>query len=290
MRVFNKPRWDGKALNGARLLVWREQGLGDEILFFSCLPDLNDIDCEVIVECDQRLVDPLQRSFPRFLIRGECIDPQTMASPFSDFDFHIPAGALPAIFRRKLDNFPESANFIATAPEHRNEFLRRLAPYRDKKLVGICWRSGLMSAMRNRNYTHLADWSRAVDLLRSDVIFVNLQYGDCESEISEFEKANGIEILRWRDINLKDDLDQVMALISCLDAVVTVGTAVVSLAGAVGCKIILIEPYGPFDLGAPPGKYPWYPSVFKIRPAAEKTAASQIEFVPEILKNILSLD
>ncbi len=290
LRVFDKPRWDGKALNGARLLVWREQGLGDEILFFSCLPDLEDIDCEVIVECDSRLVEPLQRSFPRFLVRSECIDLRSMESPFLDFDFHIPAGALPSIFRKKLDDFPEKANIIVTAPEHRNEFLRRLAPYRNKKLVGICWRSGLMSAMRNHYYTHLADWSKIIDLLKDDVSFVNLQYGDCESEISEFEKVNGIEILRWKDINLKDDLDRVMALISCLDAVITVGTAVVSLAGAVGCKTILIEPYGSFDLGSPRGKYPWYPSVFKLCPAAEKTAASQLEFVPEKLKKILSAD
>jgi tetratricopeptide (TPR) repeat protein/ADP-heptose:LPS heptosyltransferase len=288
LRIFDKPRWNGEDPKGRRILVWREQGLGDEILFFSCLPDLNKINCDVIVECDPRLVKPLQRSFPRFLIRNECIVPESMNSPFSDFDLQIPAGALPRIFRKNLDDFPKRVGFVRPAQNDRDEFLRRLSPYRGKKLVGICWRSGMLSAMRNRHYTCLADWSAAFSSLKAEVAFVNLQYGNCELEVSEFEKTTGIEIIRWQDIDLKNDLDQVMALISCLDAVITVGTAVVALAGAAGCKTVLIEPYGSFDLGATPGRYPWYPSVIKLCPRAEKTAASQIEKVPEVLRRLIS--
>jgi tetratricopeptide (TPR) repeat protein len=290
LRVFDKPRWTGESLSGKRLLVWREQGLGDELLFFTCLKDLLKFDGEVIVECDPRLVIPIQRSFPRYVVRQEFIDLSTMNSPYSDFDLQIPAGALPAIFRKSLQDFPNRSEFIFPSGKDVEDFENRLAPYQNKKLVGICWRSGLLNAARNRYYTHLSDWLSAIEILKDDVTFVNLQYGECENEISNFEVLSGTKVLRWSDLDLKNDLDRVMALISCLDAVVTVGTAVVSLAGAVGCRSILIEPYGAFDLGAPAGTYPWFPNTRKLCPSPEETAASQLGKIPLALRSLLSGD
>lgn len=290
LRVFDKPRWTGESLGGKRLLVWREQGLGDELLFFTCLKDLLRFDGEVIVECDARLVIPIQRSFPRYMVRQESVDLSTMNSPYSDFDVQIPAGALPAIFRKNLQDFPKRSEFIFPSSKDTEEFKNRLAPYQNKKLVGICWRSGLLNAARNRHYTHLSDWLSVIEILKDDFTFVNLQYGECENEISNFEVLSGTKILRWPDLDLKNDLDRVMALISCLNAVVTVGTAVVSLAGAVGCRSILIEPYGAFDLGAPQGTYPWFPNTRKLCPSSAETAASQLGKIPLALRSLVAGD
>jgi len=65
-----------------------------------------------------------------------------------------------------------------------------LEPFNEKILVGISWRGGKLSANRNLNYTGLVDWG---DLLTDKKIqFVNLQYGECESELIEAENKFGI--------------------------------------------------------------------------------------------------
>lgn len=98
VRKFDVPEWRGESLQNKRLLVWREQGIGDEIMFGTCLPDLLLLDgCEVILETDSRMVSIWARTFPEFHVR-----PQSFASdgrsPFNDFDLHIPIGSLPEFF------------------------------------------------------------------------------------------------------------------------------------------------------------------------------------------------
>jgi ADP-heptose:LPS heptosyltransferase len=68
-----------------------------------------------------------------------------------------------------------------------------------------------------------------------------LQYDECEEELSSIETALNINIIRWDDLDLKNDLDSVLALISRLDLVITVGTAVSCLAGIIGKKQLLID-------------------------------------------------
>ena len=99
---------------------------------------------------------------------------------------------------------------FTTLPELKNIFQTRLNPYKNKTLVGLCWRSGLLSIGRNSNYTVLDDWTKL--LTRNDLQFVNLQYGDCEKELQVIEGQLGIQVLRWADVDLKDDLESVIAI------------------------------------------------------------------------------
>jgi len=134
----------------------------------------------------------------------------------------------------------------------------KLAPYRQKTLVGISWRSGVLKIERNNNYTNLLDWK---DLLnRQDLQFVNLQYGDCEEEILQVEQLLGIQILRWPDIDLRNNLEAVLALISELDCVCSVGTAVSSIAGSAGVPTLLLLQKSWVLLGQT-DIYPWYSNV-----------------------------
>jgi tetratricopeptide (TPR) repeat protein len=237
-RVFEVPRWDGESLDGKRLLVWREQGLGDELMFATCLPELANLNGTVIVESDPRLVGALSRSFPQFLIRAESFLPgQGMQSFYNDFDLHVPLGSLMRYFRRDLVDFGRSNAFIKVDPEKMVKFSSRLAPYKkEHRLVGICWRSGKVDPVRSLGYTQLDEWGEV--LQNPNVKFVNLQYGDCERELCAAEEKYGVEILRWPDVDLKDHLDDVFALMACLDLVVSVQTAVLMMAGAVGVRTV----------------------------------------------------
>jgi len=132
-------------------------------------------------------------------------------------------------------------------PHKKQKFMERLAPYRDKKLVGFCWRSGKLDPTRNLGYTSIFDWEPVLRL--DEVRLVNLQYGDCEAELQAVEKRLGVSVIRWRDLDLKDHLDEVFALISCLDLVATVPTAVFPMAGAVGTEAVRIGGAGWATLG-----------------------------------------
>lgn len=257
LRRFEQPRWQGEMHTDKSILIWREQGLGDEIEFSTCLQDLHETNLNVIFECDPRLVGIYQRTFPRFKIRPESIDKQYLPL-YDDFDAQCPIGSLPRFFRRKIESFNKKIPIWKPENGALECIKDRLNPYREKTLVGISWRSGVLKIERNTNYTNLLDWQ---ELLRQEELqFVNLQYGDCEDEILQVEQALGIQILRWPDIDLRNNLEMVLALISELDCVCSVGTAVSSIAGYSGVPTLLLLQKSWILLGQA-DIYPWYPNV-----------------------------
>jgi tetratricopeptide (TPR) repeat protein len=266
-RNFSVPRWNGEALNGKTLLVWREQGLGDELLFATCLHELEALGGKIVVECDRRLVETFTRSFPHYTVRAEAFLPeQAMQSPYKDFDLHVPLGSLMKYFRRDIKDFERSGAYIKTDPAKVAKFAERLAPYKeDYRLVGICWRSGKLDPVRNLGYTTLDEWGEV--LQTPGFKFVNLQCGECEEELKEAEQKYGVEILRWPDLNLKDDLDDVFALMHCLDAVSSVQTAVLVMGGGVGVPTVGVKAGGWTTLGQQ--IQPWFSKVFNTVESAQ---------------------
>ena len=102
-----------------------------------------------------------------------------------------------------------------------------------------------MDPLRNLTYLNILDCGNLFS--HPNVAWVNLQYGDCEEECLAAEKQFGIKIIRWNDLNLKDDLDDIFALIANLDFVVTTATAVHHMSAAVGTETLLITPPGAWN-------------------------------------------
>ena len=252
--------WDGKNLNGKTLMIWREQGLGDEILFMSIINDvIKYVGNNIILETDHRLVNIIQRTFPDILVRKQTfsIHPP-LHTVKTDFDFHIPMGELMRFYRSDINQFNQSKPYIKVNDIFKDKFNERLLDYKDKIKIGICWRSGTMDPIRNLD-------SYSIDKLevlfnQKEFVFVNLQYDDCEDELLFAEEKFNIKIIRWGDIDLKNDLDDVFALMSELDYVVTVGTAVYEMSGAVGTKTFVpCLKHSWHDLGH--NIYPWFNNV-----------------------------
>lgn len=256
LRKFTQPRWDGDFNEIRKILVWREQGLGDEILFSTCLQDMHDTNLDIIFECDPRLVGIFQRMYPRFEIRGESINANNYSS-MNDFELHVPIGSLPKYFRRNIVDFNKKIPKFSPLETAVNFISQKLQKYSNKILVGICWRSGKLSIERNLNYTALSDWGPLLTDPRYK--FVNLFHDDCENEIQAVEQKFNIEILRWQDIDLKNDLETVLALVSQLDCVVSVGTAVSVIAAAAGVNTLVLLQRSWVLLGQN-DQYPWFPS------------------------------
>jgi hypothetical protein len=176
----------------------------------------------------------------------------------NDFDYHLPIGSLPRLLMSSVDVLRDAPPLLH--PDHADvaKFADRLAEFRGNKLVGICWRSHKLSATRNKKYTALEDWRSILSI--PGVVFVNLQYGECEEEIQQVERDLGIRILRWVDLDLMSDFSGVAALIKNLDLVISISSAVVPLAGAVAAPTLCMT-YQNWVLLGEKNYYPWFPSV-----------------------------
>jgi hypothetical protein len=216
---------------------------------------------------------------PEVKVRSES---QTM----NDFDYHLPIGSLPRLLMSSVEVLRDAPPLLHPDPEDVAKFAGRLAEYRGKKLVGICWRSHKLSATRNKKYTALEDW-RSI-LSTPGAMFVNLQYGECEEEIQQIERELGIRILRWPDLDLMNDFSGVAALIKNLDLVISISSAVVPLAGAVGVPTLCMT-YQNWVLLGEKNIYPWFPSVTPVALPQSESIATALQMVEETLKWLIKV-
>lgn len=264
-RSFTVPQWDGRELKDETLLVWREQGLGDELMFLSVLNEARSRCKKIIVECDPRLIEPLSRSFPDIQVRSEALRLPDLRSAHDDFDVHVPMGSMMRFFRASLSDFERARPYVVPDPERRADFADRISALPNRIKVGICWRSGKLNPERNSSYVPISDLEPLFRL--KDVDFINLQYGDCEEELRNVAEHFGVTIHHWQDIDLKNDLDGIFTLMSCLDHVVTAKTAVSEMAPAVGTPTSIFMPPNAWTLFGQEN-YVFYPNVEAFMPAA----------------------
>ena len=127
-----KPLWNGEKRQ--RVLVWNEQGIGDEIMFSSIVPEIYAASSKILVKCDRRLIPLFERSFPTDVTyySGDSHVSE------DEYDFHIPMGSLPLTFRKSLESFKTSASGFLKCDTARAESIKvQLTQEQSKKLVGI---------------------------------------------------------------------------------------------------------------------------------------------------------
>ena len=254
------PRWDGGALAGRTLLVTREQGLGDEIMFASILPELLAQDGRCMLECDPRLLPLLRRSFPALTAFGTEPGgglPASIAP--AAIDAVIEAGSLPVLFRRRSADFPRHAGYLRADPSAVARWRERLAALGPGLKVGLSWTGGVR---RTRRALRSLALEQLLPMLRTrSVRFVSLQYtADARAEVDALRARHGIEVTHWPEAI--DDYDQTAALVCALDLVVSVCTSLVHLGGALGRPVWVLAPLSPeWRYGAAGESMPWYPSV-----------------------------
>ncbi|MFD1628029.1 tetratricopeptide repeat protein [Azospirillum griseum] len=276
-RRFRIPAWDGGDPAGKTLLVWREQGVGDELMHSACFPDLIARTGRVVIEADARLLPLFARSFPTALVRAATEDPQ-------DADAHIAAGSLPRHLRPRLSDFPARAGWLRADPAAVERWRARFPA--DALTVGLCWRSRFMNAERAANYTTLDRWGPILTL--PGLRLVNLQYDECEAELAEAEARFGVRILR-PDLDLLTDLDGAAALTSALDLVISAGTSVAEMAGALGVPVWRVGPGGEWTaLGT--GVRPWYPTMRLFTPPPNGTLDDALVAAGRALTQAMSTD
>ncbi|MBF0166265.1 MAG: tetratricopeptide repeat protein [Alphaproteobacteria bacterium] len=226
--IFSGPL---QALSGKTVLLWKEQGIGDELCFLSALPDLIKIAGKVILLCTPKLLPLLASSFPQVDVRP--MTPDVAASSLGEVEAHLPVGDLFVHFRKSLDAFPPSRSYLRASPGLKanwKDFLDGLGP---GKKVGISWTSTHINRQRLRH--HFRDLSQWGPILKSpDICFINLQPKADPEQLLAAEQAFGCTIHQPVNLDLFDDLENVAGLMSQLDLVISVGSLVSFLSGALG--------------------------------------------------------
>jgi tetratricopeptide (TPR) repeat protein len=269
-REQKTPRWKGEAVDGT-LLVWGEQGLGDQILHASMIDDLRARADSILLEVEPRLVDLFARSFP-----GVTVVPFDSPLPEERIAAQIPIGSLGGLFRLDWASFPKRERRYLTADPARTAALRERLAAGGRKVVGLSWRS-VRQRLGAHKSARLADFTPILKL--PGVNFVDLQYGDTTDERATFERDTGISVMRLGDIDTTNDLDGLAALMTACDVVVSVSNTNAHLAGALGRPTWVFAPSGfsQFWYWFPQmGKSPWYPQVEVRQRSANRPWASVI--------------
>jgi Flp pilus assembly protein TadD len=235
------PRWTGAVLRRERLLVTAEQGVGDQVMFASMIPDLRNRaerdGGSIILECESRLLTLFVRSFPSVVVRAW--DAETRGGitttrygwlkSAGGATCAIEMGSMARFLRPTLDAFPNPNAYLV--PEAR-EVANWRTRFAGEKTLGICWRSGKAGGHRARQHAPLEKWAEFIRGWNGAV--VSVQYDATAEEIADLEAQSGREIIVPQNIDQKNELDRACALLASLDAVVSAPTAVSWLAAAAG--------------------------------------------------------
>ena len=285
-RIFPFKKWN-KQNEKSVLLITAEQGIGDQIMFSSCLPDLLKVNKNVILECEQRLAPLFKRSFPEIEVIGtrQNGDIQWLKG-YSNIEYHLSIGSLPYFFRRKAENFSHSPHYILSNRETICKWKNRYKDIRTGLNVGISWKAGLKVDHKKRSM-NLEDW---LPILRTTgVNFINLQYGDVEKEIEQFRKKHGITIHEWKDSDSFKNIDDFSAKIAALDLVISVANTNVHIAGSQNIPAWSIIPQVPSWRWMDKGEHSvWYESVRLIRQTDNNDWSSVIKTISQDLNSLNS--
>jgi tetratricopeptide (TPR) repeat protein len=252
------------------ITVLGEQGIGDEVMFASCLGEILSHTRRCTATCDPRLRPLFARSFPeiefhsRLAEPGDLTNPRVLNADVSETSFAIPLGSLPRFLRRDAASFPSHSGYLTPHPGLFAEWRRRYAAIGSAVVVGISWRGGRDSVVRRRRSIPPADWACLLET--PGVRFVNLQYGVTRDELAAFETAATGKLHHWDDCDPLVDLDGFAAQIAALDLVISADNATVHLAGALGKPVWTLLPAAcDWRWGIAGNRTPWYPSTTLFR-------------------------
>jgi hypothetical protein len=262
LRHFSQPRWQGEPAVGKTVLIHAEQGFGDTLQFCRYIPLVAARGMRVIFECHLPLVA---------LMKGltGVAEVVPMGRPLPGFDLHVPLLSLPLIFGTIVETIPADVPHFMP-PADRLPFWHSMTADDSQFKAGLCWAGkGYPDPRRSCPVEHLAPLAEI-----DNVSWYSLQVGweatlplpvsDCTGHIHDFGDT--------------------AAMISLLDLVITVDTAVAHLAGALGKPTWIMLPQAPdWRWMMDRDDSPWYPSMRLFRQAQPNSWPDVIERVVHAL-------
>jgi Tfp pilus assembly protein PilF len=266
-REFPQPRWRGEPIAGRTILIHAEQGFGDTLQFCRYVPLVAALGARIIFECHLPLV-ALMKS-----LAGD-VNVIAMGEPLPRFDLQVPLLSLPMIFDTTVETIPRDVPYLAP-PAERLYFWRSQINDNGSIRVGLCW--------AGKSYPDPGR-SCPADLL--------VPLADIEG-VSWYSIQVGWEKplpLPMTDLTAHiRDFSDTAALMSRLDLVITVDTAVAHLAGVLGKKTWVMLPCAPdWRWMVEREDSPWYPTLRLFRQVQPDSWQDIIRQVVYALKNAVT--
>ena len=254
MRTYPQPLWRGEPLPSGRLLIWGEQGIGDEILFAGLILEVLAAGHRCVLNCDPRLQPLFARSFPAV----EVISGYDPARDHAlNVAAHLPSGSLPGLFRTGLEAFAKTKSpYLAADPIQCNCFRESYKGARPR--IGLAWHT------RNRQ----SGRARSIDLPLFGPLFasigaqwISLQYGNHAALEAEASRA-AAPLLIDRAVDQLVNIDTFAAQAAAMDLVITIDNSTAHIAAALGVPTWLLLPFAPdWRWLLNRDTSPWYPSM-----------------------------
>ncbi|MCH7803099.1 MAG: hypothetical protein IH937_03365 [Acidobacteria bacterium] len=246
---YGIPEWDGKA--PGKLLVYGEQGVGDEIMFVSMLKELM-ADHEIVLDTDERLRTLFDRSFDCQVYGTRFQSESNIRLDHPDLDYQVAIGQLGELFRSKGD-FP-GTHYLVANPDQKIMYRALFDTFPGKK-IGIAWTGGTPQMGQHKRSFDVDELHTLLN--KPGNTFISLEYNPINQE-----DMDNFGIKTFPHVTGKgQNIDELASLISQLDMVVTVCTTVVYIAGALGVPCYVLVPSEPSYRYHSEGCFPWYKSV-----------------------------
>jgi tetratricopeptide (TPR) repeat protein len=262
MRNYAQSLWTGEKLERGRLLLWGEQGVGDEIMFAGLIPDAIRTGNRIVLDCDARLKALFERSFPEIEVAsgprdGPDSPPAAVHRKDSEVEAHVPIGSLPKLFRSAESDFTATTSpYLKADSKQRDEFRAR---YDDgRRLIGLAWHTSSAKTGRKRSI----DLTQLAPLFALPGIqWISLQYGSFDA-LEEQAAAACAPLRIDRSVDQFADMDRFAAQVAAMDQVITIDNSTAHLAGALAIPTWLMMPFAS-DWRWLQGSEssPWYPTL-----------------------------
>jgi hypothetical protein len=280
-RSIPANRWNGTPLRGRSIFVHSEQGIGDQVMFASCLPDLLKEAGPSFVECDPRLVPLFARSFPQMTAIAPAAHPAA-TPPAGTYDVTEFLGTLPKYSRRRLDDFPRTAGYLRPDPSLVAKWRSSLARLGSAIKVGISWQGGKDAETRCRRSIPLDRWGPIFQV--PGVRFVNIQYGAAAADSVVAKRRFGIALDDGTDCDPLTNLDDFAAKLAALDLVISVDNSTAHLAAAIGKPVWTLLPFAAdWRWMLDRESTPWYPTMRLLRCRAADNWSELLERTARLL-------
>ncbi|MBP01797.1 MAG: hypothetical protein CMM25_03155, partial [Rhodospirillaceae bacterium] len=274
--------WPGPLTSKRNLLVWGEQGLGDQVLFSHCLTDLTAIENVVVIEIDPRLVSLFQRSFPDVSVVSYGGVPK---NTIDTAEYHVPIGSLGSHLRRSVESYGIAKHYLKTDPILVEKLRKRYAHYaKGRRIVGLSWNSINPDFGRAKSLS-LEKWSPILGNI--ECMFISVQYGNVKDEVYDVAQNLGIDIIVDEDIDYSGDLDEVAAQIQALDLLICTSGTAAHIGGAIGQSVWVMVPKVPeWRWGAEADTVAWYPNIKIFRQTEDGDWSQPIHTVSQALRKL----
>ncbi len=227
----NLPLWDGK--NTGKILIWAEQGIGEQILFAKYLSQLNTDDKKIYIQINNKLIKIFKRSFPTISFIDDAENIQKL-----ELNYQVPIGSLPFVLQDNPKNLENNEPYLVPNKEQIKLYKEKLFQ-EGYKICGISLKS---TNQRYRAYKNIEVEIILKKLSNLKLRFINLDYALSNDEIENIYNKYHVKIENIQDVDLFNDLDALLSLASACDFTITASNTCAHLIGASGLNTYLMTP------------------------------------------------